>query len=135
MGEPFLCSLKCCCSLTFHDKKLSAFQNGYFSLKQLRLLECPHVTIIYLSIISSYNLPALHSSTPSHALRGSEDLTVALGMLRALSALIFTQYVLSLMKWRLRASALVIRGHRARLQNFEVRGVDGSAVKRWDRSL
>ena len=100
----------------------------HFFLRQLRLLECPLMTTIYFSIISSYSLPALDLPTPSFT-AGSQAPIIALGMLRAFWVLIFTQYILSLMKWRLIESALVFRSSRGRLQGFEVQGVGGSAVR------
>lgn len=100
----------------------------HFILRQLRLLECPLMTTIYFSIISSHSLPALHLPPPSFT-AGSQAPIIALGMLRDFWVLIFTQYILSLMKWRLIESALVIRGSRGRRKGFEVRGVGGSAVR------
>lgn len=100
----------------------------HFILRQLRLLECPLMTTIYFSIISSHSLPALHLPPPSFT-AGSQAPIVALGMLRDFWVLIVTQYILSLMKWRLIESALVTRGSRGRLQGFEVRGVGGRAVR------
>ena len=96
----------------------------HFILRQLRLLECPLMTTIYFSIISSHSLPALHLP-PSSFTAGSQAPIIALGMLRDFWVLILTQYILSLMKWRLIESALVTRGSRGRLQGFEVRGVGG----------
>lgn len=132
-GECFPCTLKCCYSPALSDK-LSAFQNGSShpeTAQAIRMSSCDHSLLLYNFFpqppCPACRLPALRRCQSFTA--GSQAPTIALGMLRAFCALILTEYILSLMKWRPRESALVILGYRVRLQYFEARAVDDSAVR------